>query len=353
MLLDTYSIKNYNFFYYPDETESIKKIQNNCEEKHPEKSGYRLLQLKSLRHCIVTGAYCSSHISFLSSDKIWVSDNKNNLILKNLLHPQGEFQCVNYTSLIPHSFLTRTTNEVIHYLNDVSSGFGVHTTNNESELIFIGVDADIKILSKDMKTSTTIVTQGNTSWVPCCLCWSQLKGDLLVGMYRKNDKVREEVFCIKNEKIGKVVRYNLAGEMTQTVQYDTTGKEIYLEPYYISENNNGDIVVCDTNAVVVTDQWGRHCFTYTGRPPGPFHPHGICIDEWSNILVSGSFPSKVDVIEKNGKFITSLYINDIYMSGGLCYDMNTRCLFVGSQSDNIVRVLRYTNQRGILSNKSE
>lgn len=172
-------------------------------------------------------------------------------------------------------------------------------------------------------------------------------------MYRKNDKVRKKVLCINYEEIGKVVRYNLAGEMTQTVQYDTIGKEMYLKPKYISENSNGDIVVCDTNAVVVTDRWRRHCFTYTGHPPERFSPYGICIDEWSNILVSGYSPLKVDVIEKNGQFITSLYINDTYIPWGLCYDMNTRRLFVGSYFDNIVRVFRYTNQKNILSNKSE
>lgn len=56
-----------------------------------------------------------------------------------------------------------------------------------------------------------------------------------------------------------VTRYNKTGDEIQTIQYDYRGQEMYLHPLYITENNNGDVVVSDNKeAVVVTDRSEKH-----------------------------------------------------------------------------------------------
>uniref|UniRef100_K1QZC9 Uncharacterized protein n=1 Tax=Magallana gigas TaxID=29159 RepID=K1QZC9_MAGGI len=87
---------------------------------------------------------------------------------------------------------------------------------------------------------------------------------------------------------GKVFRYNKSGQLTQTIQYENTELELYRQPNYVTENNNGDVVVSDyESAVVVTDRGGRRRFSYTGHPPGSnLGPLGICTDAMSHILMN-------------------------------------------------------------------
>lgn len=102
-----------------------------------------------------------------------------------------------------------------------------------------------------MKTTITFIETTDSIWRPRCVYWSQLTGDLLVGMNRDNPR------------IGKVTRYNPSGQLTQTIQHDNTGIDLYSIPNYITENTNGDVVVSDLlSAVIVTEREGRHRFTY-------------------------------------------------------------------------------------------
>nr|XP_034309430.1 uncharacterized protein LOC105324216 [Crassostrea gigas] len=57
---------------------------------------------------------------------------------------------------------------------------------------------------------------------------------------------------------------------------DRWGRELYGRPDYITENNNGDVVVSDFwYDVVVTERGGRHRFFYRGPPGSELQPHGI------------------------------------------------------------------------------
>lgn len=82
-------------------------------------------------------------------------------------------------------------------------------------------------------------------------------------------------------------RYNRTGQLTQSIQHDNTGLNLYCMPNYITENNNRDVVVSDSNlagAVVVTYYKGKYRFTYAKHPP-KFFPLGVCTDAMSHILV--------------------------------------------------------------------
>eukprot|EP00105_Crassostrea_gigas_P031929 XP_011454773.2 PREDICTED: tripartite motif-containing protein 2 isoform X1 [Crassostrea gigas] len=149
----------------------------------------------------------------------------------------------------------------------------------------------------------------------------------------------------------KVTRYNQGGQLTQTIKHDSTGQGLYSDPIYITENNNGDVVVSDLYAVVVTERGGRHRFSYTGPPSGSgLRPLGICTDALSHILVCDLRTKTVQMLDKDGQFLSHLLTESQEMREplGLSYDVITHRLWVGSR-DNKVRVYRYITRQDALT----
>ena len=295
-----------------------RRVGNQCLLKLT--SGAELHQSLTL-----TGVDRCYHISCVTSDRVWVSDHWNNLML------------------------TDTTGVPLHRVEDSRSYlYGrLHTVNSESELIYIDRNYNINKLSKDMKTTTTFIERTDSTWDPRCVYWSPSTGDLLVGMY--ND----------DTDTGKVTRYNQSGQLTQTIQNNNTGQGLYTLPYYITENNNGDVVVSDwLCAVVVTERGGRYRFSYTGHQSGSgLQPRGICTDALSHILVCDDRTNTVQMINKDGQFLSHLLTKSQEMGVpySLSYDVNTHRLFVGSRSwyNNKVCVYRYITRQDALTGKSE
>nr|XP_034319887.1 uncharacterized protein LOC109618176 [Crassostrea gigas]XP_034319888.1 uncharacterized protein LOC109618176 [Crassostrea gigas]XP_034319889.1 uncharacterized protein LOC109618176 [Crassostrea gigas]XP_034319890.1 uncharacterized protein LOC109618176 [Crassostrea gigas]XP_034319891.1 uncharacterized protein LOC109618176 [Crassostrea gigas]XP_034319892.1 uncharacterized protein LOC109618176 [Crassostrea gigas]XP_034319893.1 uncharacterized protein LOC109618176 [Crassostrea gigas] len=312
-----------------DVMESLSVIPTPGTEK-PQQGNQCLLKLMSppelLPSLTVTGVDGCYHISCVTSDRVWVSDDRNNLML------------------------TDTTGVPLHHVEDSCRGDihgnGLHTVNSESELIYIDRKYNINKLSKDMKTTTTFIERTDSTWEPRCVYWSPSTGDLLVGMY--ND----------DTKTGMVTRYNQRGQLTQTIQNDTTGLGLYRRPYYITENNNGDVVVSDwPSAVVVTERGGRHRFSYTGPPSGSgLEPRGICTDPLSHILVCDRTTKTVQMLDRDGQFLSHLLIrpSGIFSPWSLSYDVNTHRLWVGSNSlwDNkTVVIYRYITRQDALTDE--
>lgn len=101
--------------------EETKKSENENEcplnlTSHP------ILSLK------VTGTHHCLHISCVTSDRVWVSDGEN-------------------------LALTNAKGDALHTVNDLYNDFniGPHTVTIKGDLVYIATDADINILSKDMK----------------------------------------------------------------------------------------------------------------------------------------------------------------------------------------------------------
>nr|XP_034309429.1 uncharacterized protein LOC117683724 [Crassostrea gigas] len=316
-----------------DVMESLSAIQ--ITERGNRRVGNQcLLKLMSVpefhQSLTLTGVDGCYHISCVTSDRVWVSDHWDNLML------------------------TDTTGVPLHRVEDLCSGYerGLHTVNSESELIYIDRNYNINKLSKDMKTTTTFIERTNSTWEPRCVYWSPSPGDLLVGMcYRHN-----------YTNTGKVTRYNQSGQLTQTIQHDHTGRGLYSEPNYITENNNGDVVVSDRvmfmpGAVVVTERGGRHRFSYTGPPSGSrLQPRGICTDALSHILVCDGETKTVQMLDKDGQFLSYLLTESQEMGvpRSLSYDVNTHRLWVGSGSwgNDKVCVYRYITRQDALTDQS-
>lgn len=256
----------------------------------------------------VDGVNPVHHITYFKSDLIWVS-NRFNLVLTN------------------------TTGNTMLGLtglsSDTSAFSGVHTVNSEGELFFIDRDYNIKKLSKDMNTISLFVKQTDDSkWEPRSVYWSPSTRDLLVGIGKINPRT------------GKVIRYNSTG---QPMQHDNSDFEIYRDPKNITENTNGDIVVSDINAVVVTEHGGRYRFSYLGNPPGSIEPHGICTDAMSHILVCDNKTSSVQMLNENGQFLSYLLPKSekIGAPSSLSYDANTHRLWLSAGSHKKYKVFVY------------
>lgn len=121
-------------------------------------------------------------------------------------------------------------------------------------------------------------------------------------------------------------------------------------PRYITENNNGDVVVSDwLHGVVVTDRGGKHRFSFIRQSPGKnFMPQGICTDALSNILLCAVDNNAVMMLDKDGQFLGNILniAPKRFLPASLCYDLKTHRVWVGSVT-NIVIVNKYIDRQDI------
>ncbi|XP_062605415.1 uncharacterized protein LOC134267209 [Saccostrea cucullata] len=222
------------------------------------------------RSITVEGVNGVLHISCVAPDKVWVND-LNNLLLINI---EGE---------------------ILHRLRDINSYTGSHTVNSVGDLIYIDKNNNITKLSNENKTMSTLVKKIESRVAPCVFC-SPINDDLLVGI------------TAKLPGISKLLRYSKTGKLIRTIQKNSRDQELYENPLYITENLNGDVIVSDSSrGVVVTNRIGRHLFSYTGYSEGSrIEPYGICTDVLSHILVFDRKSSKVQILDKDGNFLSNI-----------------------------------------------
>ena len=164
--------------------------------------------------------FICEHISCVTPDWVWVSDYYNIILLDT------------------------ATGETLHRVESSSMyESGTHTVNCKGELIYVTkqesedeymygeqIENSIITLCKDMETTTTLKGDPDIMWEPLSVYCSPFSGDLLVGYFSDISVT------------GKVVRYDSTGKITQTIN---PLDDLYRFPRYITENNNGDVVVSD------------------------------------------------------------------------------------------------------------
>lgn len=139
------------------------------------------------------------------------------------------------------------------------------------------------------------------------------------------------------------------------IQHAETGCDLFSSPRYITEHNNGDVEMSDsTGAVVVTDREGIHRFQNTGQPPKlQLSPLGICTVALSHILVCDELTHAIQMLDKDGEFISNLLIIPlgIISPGCLCYDFKTDLLWVGSDVNYSVCLYKYLTKENAIYGK--
>lgn len=334
-------------------TESDKKcdVLESLSEKIKER-GYRHIGTEFLLKCLpkvefhhtftMNDVVNCNHITCINLDSIWVSCMIRGLILLN------------------------RSGEKIFSLNEKYLFFvsGYHTVNKEGELIYIGNDFKLSKFSKEIKTIPICrANELSQEWAPECVYSSPVTEDILVGMSistvfpptKMNDKYRFE------KREGKIFRFNKNGLLTETTFPNE--KELYLSciPKFITENNNGDVVISALNitsledqsgVVIVANQHGKGKFLYKGYPRGSeLRPRGICTDALSHILVCDLKTHSVQMLDKDAKFLSYLLIRPpgIFTPSSLFYDSKTHHLWVGSIARNTVCVYRYLSRPAYLA----
>nr|XP_022290315.1 uncharacterized protein LOC111101954 [Crassostrea virginica] len=248
----------------------------------------------------VTGVKECFHISCVTPDRVWVSDY-NKLILTD----------------------TATGKQLHSVEHSLHSDNGIHTVNCEGELICIDKEYNIIKLCNDMERTTTLIKHTDKTWTPQCVYCSLSSGDLLVGMWRRvtdtdtdNDTDTDSDTDSDTDKdtgkvTGKVMRYDNTGKYKQTIPHDdNTPHTLYVRPSYITENNNGDVLVSDYDAVVVTS---------------------------------------VQMLDRDGQFLSYVLTEHItpgmyYQPHGLSYDVTTHAVWVGSPENNTMSVCQHINR---------
>ena len=294
---------------------SLSKIKrSNRRTRHPKKEN--LLKMCSpviQTYVTIDDIESCCHISFSTTDKFWISSGSDLI-------------------------LTDKTGKTLHYisnLHDVLSG--VHTVNEKWELIYIADDLSIKKMSSDMEKNDNVLKLENSPWKALCLHYSQLTGNFLVAM-KKNGST----LC-------KIVLYNTNWKHVNTLRQRESDSNLYKNPIFITENNNGDVAVSDSenSAVVVTDRRGAHRYTYTGpQSESGLDPRGICCDALSNVLVCDIKTNTVQIIDEDGNYLSNLLGESRGISEpvSLSYDPHNHFVWVGSLVDNTVSVYRYLNR---------
>lgn len=298
-----------------DAINCINKIKKTDRGKRYEEKFLKLMSFTKLHRSFSLSEVNCYHISLVTSDLVWVSDNYD-LFLSNT-----------------------STGKMLYCIDDLNSElfprYGFHTVNSEGNLMYINMNFNINKLSTDLKTKTKFIETTSSTLKPICVYCSPLTGDLLVvytGIYS---------FTIIESN---VTRYNEIGELIQVIQYDNRGQSLFTLPCYITENNNGDVVVSDDGAIVVTTHEGRYRFTYKGHSSETrLWPQGICTDALSHILMCDKNTNTVQMLDRDGQFLTNLLIrpSGIFSPVSLCYDALTHRLLVGSSVDYKVCIYRY------------
>lgn len=298
---------------------------NDSQNKHTENSDHQHEEERVLSNPELSlGFYMKNSvgcfgISILSSDRVWVHDHQK----LSLLNTEGD------------------TLETVWDIrpDNLLGGYGIQTVDDDGDLIYIDESNDVSKLSLDMKARTTFIESTDPKWEPTCVFWSPFSQSLLVAL------------CTKFPWIGKVFRYNKTGQLTQTIQHDNRGLEMYAQPRYITENNNGDVVVANFNtfyaygAVVVTDKRGNYRFTYTGHPSGSqLLMRGICTDPLSHILICDIKTSSVHMLDKDGHFLSHL-LTIAEKPCSVSYDVNTNRLWVGMWNNSGVAAFTYITEQ--------
>ena len=291
---------------------------------------------------VVPGLENCLDISFVSPDRIWVYDGET-------------------------LFLTNTSGDILHKI------IGSYTcTANGNGMVYLDRKRTCWKFSYKNKESCRVFLffRDTYSWFPegIYLCPSKSDSDsdsdLLVGMKSRS-----------NPLDAVVVRYSKEGNIRQTIEGNERDPLLYVSPRYITENNNGDIVVSDPDrsGLVVTNCQGELRFFLLVDGP-----KGVCTDTFSNILLCRT-STEILVIDVNGLFLCYLSLDKSPTIAGtlvfknlhkrylqderpnlrnqlcLSYDDNEDLLWVGTNDSNTVSAYKIsrTGKKLTLQSKSD
>lgn len=155
-LSPTREVNLFDLTKFLSEIQTIKRGKRHVKNDHLFKTLLSPVLQKCLRLTEVNRCF---QISCVTPYRVWFSDEKKKLILKDTI-----------------------TDETLHTIKKSS---GSHTVNSNGDLIYIDRDRKINSLSYDLRKRTTFFKCEylHTKWKPLSVHCSPFSGDVLVGMY--------------------------------------------------------------------------------------------------------------------------------------------------------------------------
>nr|XP_022312067.1 uncharacterized protein LOC111117297 [Crassostrea virginica] len=214
---------------------------------------------------------------------------------------------------------------------------GISVTRGR-ELMYSDFNSRTVKIVRDGKSETLITPpQG---WIPGSLSCTR-SGDILVHVGKES----------RHQIKHKIIRYQ-EQNIKQEINNDGQGNPIFKDgecALFMSENNNGDVCVSDTNAgtMIVVDKTGRVRFRYDGTPTRrekSFDPRGIVTDALSQIIVTDYNNDCLHILDQNGQFLRCVDICGLEKPDGLSVDSAGR-LWVGSFDTGEIKVIKYLQNK--------
>ena len=171
-------------------------------------------------------------------------------------------------------------------------------------------------------------------WKAKGLCCTRL-GNILVNLHKLG---RNKIVCYNDNII------------TEEIDKDIYGNPIFRDGPYrldISENNNGDICVIDSNAKIVMGINLKGCvrFRYDGVDAErikTFEPRFILTDKMNQIIVTDSNNDCLHILDQNGSFLKCVDHCELEEPGGLSVDSEGR-LWVALFLSRKIKVIQYVH----------
>ena len=216
----------------------------------------------------------------------------------------------------------------------------------ERELIYSASNSG-KVNIVRLGESETLITTPQ-GWRLGRLCCTR-SGDILVHVYEWKHPF--QMFTGYNsQRQNNIFRYQ-GKNIKQEINKDGQGNPIFKDgtyPLNMSENNNGDVCVSDTNAdtVVVVDNTGRVRFRYDGTPARTkksFAPRYIVTDALSQIIVADINNNCLHILDQKGQFLRCVDVCALKKPRGLSADSEGR-LWVGLLDTGEIKVIQYLEQ---------
>lgn len=122
-------------------------------------------------------------------------------------------------------------------------------------------------------------------------------------------------------------KYNMDGKLLKSYKPKSNGKNVFSDIQKLVVNPlNRYIHVNDLdNGVITIDQGGSVVNIVKNVISGP---HGLCLDKFGQVFVSGHDSNNIIQLSSDGKYITTVISNGIENPKALCFDERTHRLFV-------------------------
>ena len=162
----------------------------------------------------------------------------------------------------------------------------------------------------------------------------------------------EIVLCMKsknNDKGNHLAMYSGDDEkkLMEIHVKDSKGKNVLSKPYRVAVSGNNFLVVNDGIHVVKFDNGGRVEWIYDGSQAKlnkKFYPRGLCVDKFSNILITDYDNRCVHYIDSNWCLIDLILISDklgLIGPWGICVQDVTGEIWIGSGGVTNILVASY------------